>query len=56
LHHAHYKCTIFYSEKTRVGWPVPYTTHDEEAIEVIYVDHNHFHAVGNVDTGTSPTY
>jgi hypothetical protein len=56
LHHAHYKCTIFYSEKTRVGWPVPYTTNDEEAIEVIYIDHNHFHAVGNVDTGTSPTY
>jgi hypothetical protein len=56
LHHAHYKCTIFYSEKTRVGWPVPYTTTDEEAIEVIYIDHNHFHAVGNVDTGTSPTY
>ena len=56
LHHAHYKCTIYYTEITRVGWPVPYTTRDEEAIEVIYVDHNHFHMVGNVDTGTTPTY
>ena len=25
LHHAHYKCTIYYAETTRVGWPVPYT-------------------------------
>ena len=49
LHHAHYKCTIFYSEVTRVGWPVPYTTVDEDASEVIYIDHNHFHMVGNVD-------
>ena len=25
LHHAHYKCTVHYSETTRVGWPVPHT-------------------------------
>jgi hypothetical protein len=56
LHHAHYKCTIYYSEITRVGWPVPYTTRDEEAIEVIYIDHNHFHMVGNPDTGMTGTY
>ncbi len=56
LHHAHYKCTIYYTEITRVGWPVPYTTRDEEAIEVVYIDHNHFHMVGNVDVGTTPTY
>lgn len=56
LHHAHYKCTIYYSEAVRVGWPFPHTLRDEEAIEVIYIDHNHFHMVGNVDTGTSPTY
>ena len=49
LHHAHYKCTIYYTEVTRVGWPVPYTTVDEDASEVIYIDHNHFHMVGNVD-------
>jgi hypothetical protein len=51
LHHAHYKCTIYYTEITRVGWPLPHTLRDEDAREVIYVDHNHFHMVGNVDTG-----
>lgn len=49
LHHAHYKCTIYFTEVTRVGWPVPHTLNDEEAVEVVYVDHNHFHMVGNVD-------
>lgn len=56
LHHAHYKCTVYYSETIRVGWPVPHTLRDEEAIEVIYVDHNHFHQVGNIDGGTSSNY
>ena len=51
LHHAHYKCIIHYSTTTHVGWPIPYTDADEEAQEVIYIDHNHFHMVGNVDTG-----
>ena len=51
LHHAHYKCTIYYTEITRVGWPVPHTLVDEDSQEVIYIDHNHFHMVGNVDTG-----
>jgi hypothetical protein len=49
LHHAHYKCTIYFTEVTRVGWPVPHTLNDEEAVEVVYIDHNHFHMVGNVD-------
>jgi hypothetical protein len=56
LHHAHYKCTIYYSEVTRVGWPVPYTTVDEDAQEVIYIDHNHFHMVGNIDGGAGSNY
>lgn len=56
LHHAHYKCTIYFSETTRVGWPVPYTTVDEDACEVIYIDHNHFHMVGDVDTGAASNY
>ena len=51
LHHAHYKCTIFYSETTHVGWPIPHTTKDEDSQEVIYIDHNHLHMVGNVDGG-----
>ncbi len=56
LHHAHYKCTIYYSETTRVGWPIPHTLKDEESVEVIYIDHNHFHMVGNVDTGVGSNY
>ncbi len=56
LHHAHYKCTIYYSEVTRVGWPLPHTLRDEDSQEVVYVDHNHFHMVGNVDTGPTSNY
>ncbi|MBM4005424.1 MAG: hypothetical protein FJ295_19380 [Planctomycetes bacterium] len=50
LHHAHYKCTIYFSEVKRIGWPVPHTLRDDEVQEVVYIDHNHFHMVGNVDT------
>ncbi|MCE9605004.1 MAG: hypothetical protein K8U03_08895 [Planctomycetia bacterium] len=56
LHHAHYKCTIYYSETTRVGWPVPYTTVDEDSREVIYIDHNHLHMVGDVDCKDGHTH
>ena len=51
-HHAHYKCTIYYEDVRHIGWPVPHTLRDEDAREVIYVDHNHLHMVGNVDTGS----
>jgi len=56
LHHAHYKCTIYFTEVTRVGWPVPYTTVNEDAQEVVYIDHNHLHMVGNVDAGPGSEY
>ncbi len=56
LHHAHYKCTIYYSETTHVGWPVPHTLTDQDAVEVIYIDHNHFHMVGNIDTGAGAQF
>lgn len=55
-HHAHYKCTVYFSERTYNGWPVPYRMDDEEAIEVIYIDHNHLHMVGDVETGPSSEY
>lgn len=51
LHHAHYKCIVYFSECQRVGWPIPYTKMDEECQEVVYIDHNHLHMVGNVDGG-----
>jgi len=56
LHHAHYKCTVYYTERTWVGWPIPYSFTDQDAMEVIYIDHNHFRMVGNVDTQPSTTY
>jgi len=55
-HHAHYKCTVYYEDVRRVGWPVPHTLRDEDTREVIYVDHNHLHMVGNVDTGEGSPY
>ena len=56
VHHAHYKCTIYFTEVTRVGWPVPHTITNEDAQEVIYIDHNHFHVVGNVEGGVGSEY
>jgi hypothetical protein len=56
LHHAHYKCTIYFTELTHVGWPIPHTRRNEDAVEVIYIDHNHFHMVGNVDAGVNTNY
>jgi hypothetical protein len=55
-HHAHYKCTVYFEDVKRVGWPVPHTLRDEEAEEVIYIDHNHLHMVGNVDTGAGAKF
>ena len=56
VHHAHYKCIVYFTEVTRVGWPVPYTTVDEDCQEVIYIDHDHLHMVGNVDPGPGSPY
>jgi hypothetical protein len=56
LHHAHYKCTIYFTKRTIVGWPIPHTLTDEDSVEVVYIDHNHFHIVGNVDFGKGSTH
>jgi hypothetical protein len=56
LHHAHYKCTVYFTEVTRVGWPLPYTTSVDDAQEVLYIDHDHFHMVGKVNTGASANF
>lgn len=56
LHHAHYKCTVYFTEVTRIGWPLPYTTVDEDTQEVVYIDHDHLHMVGNVDGGPGSNY
>ena len=55
LHHAHYKCTVYMDERTMVGWPFPHQLEDE-VVEVLYIDHNHFHMVGNVEGGVSAPF
>ena len=46
LHHAHYKCTIYFGRTELAGLPAPRMLNEEDAAEVIYIDHNHFHMVG----------
>jgi len=55
-HHAHYCCTIYYEDVRRIGWPVPHTLINQDAQEVVYIDHNHLHMVGNLDMGSSENY
>lgn len=45
VHHIHYKCTVYFQQVTRVGWPIPYTIDKKDASEVIYIDKDHLHAV-----------
>ena len=33
-----------------------HTLSDDETVEVVYIDHNHFHMVGNVDLGTASNH
>ena len=56
VHHVHFKCTVYFTEVIHVGWPVPYTTVDEDCQEVIYIDHDHLHMVGNVNPGPGTGY
>jgi hypothetical protein len=56
LHHAHYKCIVYYDETIRVGWPIPHTLEKPEEVEVVYIDHNHLHMVGDVDPGPGTGY
>jgi hypothetical protein len=46
LHHAHYKCTVYFEETTQVGWPIPHQIKTEDGIEELYIDKDHFHRVG----------
>ena len=56
LHHCHFKCIVYYNEVTRIGWPVPHTTSCEDCQEVLYIDHDHLHMVGNVNPGPGTGY
>ena len=46
VHHVHYKCTIYRTEVTKVGWLVPHTLTDEDSKDVIYIDRNRIQTVG----------
>jgi hypothetical protein len=56
MHHAHYKCTVYFTEIERVGYPVPYTKRNEDTQEVVYIDHDHLHMVGNPNFGAGSQY
>ena len=46
LHHAHYKCTVYFEEITQVGWPIPHQIKTDDGIEILYIDKDHLHRVG----------
>ena len=50
LHHAHYKCTVYFEEITHVGWPIPHMIKTEDGMEVLYIDGDHLHRVGGSET------
>lgn len=45
IHHFHYKCTVHFTETTRVGWPIPHTIKNGDCVEVLYIDKDHFHRI-----------
>ncbi|QDV47088.1 Serine/threonine-protein kinase PknB [Stieleria neptunia] len=47
LHHAHYKCTVYSDEKQEVDYPIPHSIDERDAIKVVYIDHHHFHLIGD---------
>lgn len=49
LHHAHYKCTVYFEETTQVGWPIPHQVKTEDGMEVLYIDKDHYHRVAGGD-------
>jgi len=51
LHHARWKCTVYFTETKRIGWPIPHTLVDEDTREVVYIDMDHLHMAGDVNTG-----
>ena len=47
LHHTHFKCTIYFTNHVKVGWPNKHER-SEDIVEVVYVDVHHFHRVGGL--------
>jgi hypothetical protein len=55
LHHAHYKCTVYYTETTRVSSPASTTVNDDKQ-DVVYIDRHHFHLVAKADSGAGSSF
>lgn len=53
LHHCHYKCTVYYDKTKRSSWPIPFT-HNDETIDVVYVDKDHLIRIGPSMDAVSP--
>jgi hypothetical protein len=54
LHHSHWKVTVYFEEITQVGWPTPHQRRVENAMEVLYIDKDHFHRVGGGHVDVPP--
>ncbi|MDR0522259.1 MAG: hypothetical protein LBH00_10465 [Planctomycetaceae bacterium] len=52
LHHAHYKCTVYFEEITHVGWPIPHQIKNEDGVETLFIDCDHLHRVGGGNPST----
>ncbi len=51
LHHAHYKCPVYFTEPTTNRQPILNSAlEDKESVEVVYIVHNHSHVVSNPET------
>ena len=48
-HHSQWKCTVYFVETTCVEWPAPYSFEDQNSVEVVYIEKNHFHLVRDAD-------
>jgi hypothetical protein len=48
LHHCHYKCTIYYTQRIRSDYPFPFTVVNDKREEVL-IDKDHLHLVAGPD-------
>ena len=54
LHHCHFKCTVWWTETTTMGWPIPWS-HTDHKQEVVYLDKDHLHRCGEPGELTGPS-
>ena len=55
IHHAHYKCTVYYTEVTRTGFPASSTV-NEDAKEVVYIDRSQLLLAANLLPASGVSY